>query len=151
MDFAILAALLAILGLSGLVYGWSRARPLALVGALSLATAALLAINALQTSRPPVRNPYPPTAASLQQGERLYRAHCQVCHGPKGRGDGPVAPALRPRPADLRRIARAPDQLLFVQITEGVPGTAMPAFRDRLTEEERWHVVNFLRHLLQEP
>jgi len=27
----------------------------------------------------------------------------------------------------------------------------MPAFRDRLTEEERWHVVNFLRHLLQEP
>jgi mono/diheme cytochrome c family protein len=43
------------------------------------------------------------------------------------------------------------DAALFDRITQGLPGTAMPAFRDTLTEEERWHVVNYLRHLTGGP
>jgi putative copper resistance protein D len=39
------------------------------------------------------------------------------------------------------------DGHLFLWISSGVPGTPMPAFADRLTEEERWHVVNYLRVL----
>jgi copper transport protein len=81
-------------------------------------------------------------------GARLYRENCAVCHGPEGRGDGPAAPSLVPRPADL--TVHAPmhtDGELFWWITNGLPGTAMPAFRNRLTEPERWHIVNFLRTL----
>jgi mono/diheme cytochrome c family protein len=40
-----------------------------------------------------------------------------------------------------------PDGLLYRWISEGVPDRSMPAFRGRLTEEERWHVVNYLRVL----
>jgi mono/diheme cytochrome c family protein len=39
------------------------------------------------------------------------------------------------------------DGQLFAWVSEGIPGTAMPGFRGRLTDEERWHVVNYLRLL----
>jgi mono/diheme cytochrome c family protein len=39
-------------------------------------------------------------------GEGLYRRHCAACHGPTGRGDGPVAASLRRAPSDLTAIAQ---------------------------------------------
>jgi len=39
-------------------------------------------------------------------GEALYARHCAACHGASGRGDGPVAPALRRAPTDLTSFAR---------------------------------------------
>jgi len=44
-----------------------------------------------------------PVLAEL--GAPVFERHCASCHGPGGRGDGPVAPALSPRPADLTTIA----------------------------------------------
>ena len=38
-----------------------------------------------------------------------------------------------------------PDGVLFAWITEGIRGTGMPAWRDQLSEQERWDLVNFLR------
>ena len=151
-DLAILAGLVALLGSFALAYGWRVRRSyLAWVGVFTLATAALFVHQALRLSRLPERNPYPATAESLRTGQRLYRAHCAVCHGPEGRGDGPASPSLVPRPADLRRTRRMTDALLFTRVTEGLPGTAMPAFEDTLTDEERWHVVNYLRALTERP
>jgi mono/diheme cytochrome c family protein len=77
----------------------------------------------------------------------VYEANCVVCHGETGRGDGPAAAGLRPQPADFRvhLAAGHTDGQLFDWITNGVAGTSMPAFRDQLTEEERWHVLNFIR------
>lgn len=117
------------------------------VGVLVLATIALTSYRAVRPSKFPQRNPIPSTTQSVEVGHRLYRAYCAVCHGPEGYGDGPAAASLVPRPSDLRRAADMDDSVLFARITEGLPGTAMPAFRDVLTEEERWHVVNFLRTL----
>ena len=39
-------------------------------------------------------------------GEQFYVTYCSACHGMEGRGDGPVAPALRAQPADLTQIAK---------------------------------------------
>ena len=39
-------------------------------------------------------------------GADLYKAYCASCHGASGKGDGPIADALRYRPADLTAIAR---------------------------------------------
>ena len=39
-------------------------------------------------------------------GAVLYARHCAACHGTEGRGDGPVAPALRRPPNDLTLLAR---------------------------------------------
>lgn len=152
LDLVLVGGLLAVLGAAALVLGLrGRRSSLAWVGAFVLATAGLFAHQAVRLSRLPPRNPVPPTAESVRLGARLYRAHCAVCHGPEGRGDGPAAAGLVPRPADLRRTARMVDPVLFSRITEGLPGTPMPAFRDVLTEEERWHVVNFLRTLADGP
>ncbi|MDR7485527.1 MAG: CopD family protein [Armatimonadota bacterium] len=96
---------------------------------------------------PDRQNPIAPTVESLAVGGRLYRQHCQACHGPAGAGDGPAAAALRPPPADLRvhMAAGHTDGQLFHWISEGMPGTAMPAFKDVISEEDRWHVLNFIK------
>jgi mono/diheme cytochrome c family protein len=93
-----------------------------------------------------IPNPVPATAASLARGEELYRQHCVTCHGLQGRGDGPLARTLNPRPADLRvHTSQHTEGQLWVWISDGVPGTAMPAFASSLSEEDRWHLVNYLR------
>jgi mono/diheme cytochrome c family protein len=37
----------------------------------------------------------------LKEGKNLYDTKCQMCHGADGRGDGPAAAALNPKPADF--------------------------------------------------
>ena len=39
------------------------------------------------------------------QGANLYKAYCSVCHGPKAKGDGPMAKSLKTVPSDLTRIS----------------------------------------------
>jgi mono/diheme cytochrome c family protein len=51
--------------------------------------------------------PASPAAAGDDEGRRLFVTYCSSCHGPAGRGDGPVADALSVRPADLTQLARA--------------------------------------------
>lgn len=94
-----------------------------------------------------VVNPFPPTEGSIATGRELYMNQCQVCHGATGRGDGPAGLSLNPRPADFRvhMAAGHTDGELFNWVSNGVPGTAMPAYADKLTPEERWHAINFIR------
>ncbi len=95
-------------------------------------------------------NPIPPNTASLSTGQALYERHCLSCHGPTGLGDGPVGLTLNPRPADLTQHTIPgvhPDSQLYEWISDGFPGSVMPAFRATLTDEERWHLVNYIRTL----
>jgi copper transport protein len=98
--------------------------------------------------RVPVRNPFPPTTASVETGQRLYAQRCASCHGPSGRGNGPLAAVLRPLPADL--VVHVPlhtDHDLFQSIHDGVTGTAMAPLGRQMTEEEIWHTINYLKTL----
>lgn len=103
--------------------------------------------NPNESTRP---NPVPASAASIRTGEALYSQNCAPCHGVQGKGDGPAGMALNPRPGDLT-VHAAPgihtDGQLFEWISGGFPGSAMPAFEELLTEEERWHLVNYIRSL----
>nr|MBA2450608.1 cytochrome c [Chloroflexota bacterium] len=94
-----------------------------------------------------LRSPFPPDAASLAQGKGIYDQLCVACHGPSGRGDGPLGRTLRPRPADFRvhLAAGHTDGELFNWVTNGVPETAMPAYGEQLSETDRWHVINYIR------
>jgi mono/diheme cytochrome c family protein len=95
-------------------------------------------------------NPFPPTAASVDAGQRLYAQRCVPCHGPAGRGDGPLAPGLRPPPADLvQHVPLHADPDLFASIHDGIAGTAMAPFGGQLTAEEIWHLINYLKTLGQ--
>jgi mono/diheme cytochrome c family protein len=93
------------------------------------------------------RNPFSADAASLGAGKALYAKHCASCHGAAGHGDGPGAGGLPRKPADFSdpAIRSASDESLFDAITGG--RKPMPSFDQRLTEEERWHLVNYLRSL----
>lgn len=98
-------------------------------------------------------NPIEATEASLEQGRVLYQENCLQCHGPSGLGDGPVGLTLQPPPANLQ-VHMVPgvhsDGQIFEWLTNGVPDTPMPAFGQTLSEEERWHVVNYIRTLVPE-
>ena len=95
-------------------------------------------------------NPVPPNSASILSGRALYLENCAACHGITGKGDGPAGRALNPGPSDLSQHAVPgihSDGQLFDWITGGFPGSAMPAFKDQLTEKQRWDLVNFIRTL----
>jgi putative copper export protein/mono/diheme cytochrome c family protein len=92
----------------------------------------------------------PPSPSSIEQGKALYEQNCLPCHGSVGLGDGPAALALIPRPANLQVHMVAgvhTDEQIYAWITNGFPNSAMPAFSDLLTGEERWHVLNYIRTL----
>lgn len=95
-------------------------------------------------------NPIPFSSQSVARGRTVYQAECQACHGLTGGGDGPAASGLNPRPADLRihMAAGHSDGQLYNWISEGFTGAAMPAFKKTLSEDDRWHVINFLRTLV---
>jgi putative heme-binding domain-containing protein len=87
-----------------------------------------------------VVNPYtgPDDARS---GARLFRAQCAGCHGPEGGGTA-AGPSLTT--GTYKRGGS--DEALFVTVSKGVPGTAMPAFA-AFTGLEVWQLVTHLRTL----
>jgi len=152
---ALLGSQLLVLGVVSVVasrFARRRRAPM-LSGAL-----VLIAIGAIIGLPPIVVDAYPTTyqrppvtyhAASIAAGLSLYRGNCARCHEPRGGGGGPSAEGGRPPSIDLRSPAASRRLAgdLYWLITRGIPRRGMPAFERRLTEPERWDVVNALRAL----
>lgn len=120
-----------------------------LPGLAGFSVGVVLLLN-FQLSEPEglARNPFPPNAGSLETGQTIYGQNCQACHGAGGRGDGPSAAGLQPPPADLTvHVPLHGDRDLFRFIHDGLPGTAMAPLGGTLTDEEIWHVVNYVKTL----
>jgi cytochrome c553 len=85
--------------------------------------------------------------SSISKGKSIYKARCVVCHGDKGKGDGPAGKALKPPAADHSSagVQNQTDGELFWKISEG--RGPMVGWKLILSEEDRWHVVNFVRTL----
>lgn len=99
-----------------------------------------------------MRNPLRASAANLREGKMLYERNCAACHGPTGLGDGPAAPGLNPPPPNIAAAAKLPmatDAYLYWTIADGgAPlGTAMPAFKSALKEDQIWQIITYLRDL----
>jgi mono/diheme cytochrome c family protein len=95
-------------------------------------------------------NPIPPNSQSIAAGQAVYEVHCVPCHGETGKGDGPLGVALNPRPADLSQHAIPgvhTDAQLYEWITNGFPGSAMPAWKTQISDTDRWNLVNYIRTL----
>lgn len=93
----------------------------------------------------------PRRAPDLTKATTLYESQCASCHGSDGRGNGPLAKGLDPAPVDFYEQARQEQRsvyALYNAITLGVSGTAMQAYAQTLSDDERWalafHVSNYL-------
>lgn len=102
------------------------------------------------------KNPVASAAESIAKGKELYfareKGNCIFCHGEAGSGNEANLAQLRRKPADLtnkERMTAMSDGELFWKISKGITGI-MPAGERRMNEEERWHVVNYIRTLAKD-
>ena len=63
------------------------------------------AAGAAAQTKPAAEKQYEQLIFSVR-GPDLFRAHCAACHGPEGKGNGPVGAALKTKPADLTMLAK---------------------------------------------
>lgn len=95
-------------------------------------------------------NPMREDPGSVQRGAAIYAANCAACHGAAGAGVVTTDPAhAHGTSADLtdRKTRNQRDGDLYHEVTNGVPGSVMPAFDWALTEDQRWDVVDYIRRL----
>jgi len=84
-----------------------------------------------------------------KEGKVLYERHCSHCHGTNGVGDGPDTQFLMVQPANFHSLESRSktDWDLMTIITFGAAFSPMHGWADRLTEEERWDVLRYIRLL----
>lgn len=101
---------------------------------LGLPLLAALAASAQQPARPA-------TATDVAAGAKIFRSHCAPCHGPSGKG------GLGPNLTSGVFYHGSTDADIYRNITEGIPGTAMPStFFDGT---QAWQIVAYVRSLNQ--
>ena len=96
-------------------------------------------------------NPLEADEASIARGAELFEIHCRMCHGATAEGNGPIAPFLANKPANLTSpiVQSKSDGSIFLTITNGVEGK-MPPLNENLLVPDRWDLVNFIRTLTVE-
>jgi len=117
----------------------------------SLVLLALLAVNVSELSASP-----PPA----YEGRRLYVSYCQLCHGPGGTGDGPLAKAMKISPADLTTTVRSRSDAILRKIITGegrqtitgrdrhnIISEAMPEWKDVFSESQIEALIAYLRFM----
>ena len=104
----------------------------------------------------PLRKDVATFKKNVAAGGEIYVRSCMFCHGDNLDGHGLFASALNPPPANFEdpgTIAMLQESYLFWRIAKGGPGlprestpwsSAMPAWEDRLTEEQIWQVIAYL-------
>lgn len=81
----------------------------------------------------------------LQDGKNTFTKFCQSCHGANGDGKGPNASGLKKKPPrfmDQKFMSNEAKEDFFKALTEG--SEPMPSFKSKLTEEQRWNVIDYL-------
>ena len=98
------------------------------------------------------KGPLPYTTRSIARGKQFYLINCVECHDQDGKGLGRRDFNGTP-PADLTNpdewLHGTSAEAIFLSVREGTKGD-MPAYKDKLQDEQIWHVVNFIRSLWPE-
>jgi len=101
-----------------------------------------------------LKNPIPLTVQALDEGKHIFIRECWICHGDAGRGHGIYRQGILPIPPDFSDnqhygTHQNPDAFTdsdyFWRISEGLPWSAMPAWKLIYSENDRWKLVHYLR------
>ena len=122
--------------------------------ALACVAAAGVGLNAQTPGGNPeaakVKNPVASNAASIEAGKANYTKYCRFCHGDEAKGDGKMAPKDS-HPSDLTDAKwdrGSTDGEIFAVVQNGAgPKFEMKGFKGRMTDEQIWQVVNYVRSL----
>ncbi|HYH42691.1 MAG TPA: c-type cytochrome [Burkholderiales bacterium] len=103
-----------------------------------------IAVRADESATPDMKRP-----EMIESGSRLYQAHCVQCHGGPGVSPDGAALGMTPVPGYLVPTARewTAAQLHWV-VKHGIKMTGMPAWKYRMSDEEIWQVVAFVKERL---
>jgi mono/diheme cytochrome c family protein len=97
-------------------------------------------------------NPVASSPESIAKGKYAFSKHCSACHGLDAKGETPVAAKLAENGSPLwditLTIGGRGDGYIYGTIRNG--GINMPAYGGQTSPEERWHIVNYLRSLVQQ-
>ena len=97
-----------------------------------------------------LKNPVASSSTSIAAGQALYLKNCRSCHGREGKGDGAMA-GDQMKPADLtdaKWVRGASDGEIFAVIRDGAgPDFKMKGYKGRLTDNDMWTMVTYLKSL----
>ena len=82
----------------------------------------------------------------LDAASKLFAANCVSCHGDHGGGDGPAAGAIKPSPVNFHVRQPTADRA-WLAIERGIPGSSMPAWKNRLNDDERRLLVKYVQSM----
>ena len=95
-------------------------------------------------------NPKSGDAAAIEAGKTEFASTCMPCHGAAGKGDGPAAAALNPKPADLADGAlnsQITSGQRFAILKNGIPNTGMQPFGAALSDDKVWEIIAYSESL----
>jgi len=83
------------------------------------------------------------------KGKPIYEKNCLICHGPQGRGDGPMGKSLNPPAPNFANpeSQHKSDAELLKTIREGHPDSAMTAWKGTLSEQQFNDVLSYIRKI----
>lgn len=121
---------------------------------------AVLLVSGLAVALPPLtiqaypetyrRPPVPFDAISIANGAASYTQHCVECHGFQGMGNGIKSRTLSTKLPDLLTEPHTAEHTpgdFYNWISYGMVNTDMPGYADKLSEEDRWDLVNYVHAL----
>lgn len=85
----------------------------------------------------------------VEHGKTVFETNCAMCHGKHGAGNGVAAGTLKVKPrnfTDQPWMAGQADGGFVVAALYGIPGSAMPAFHEQLSERDIWSAIAYIRH-----
>ena len=99
-----------------------------------------------------LKNPLTANNETIAGGRTLFNKNCARCHGEDGQAKTEAATAMKKKPTDLTAKAMhgITDGEIWWVITNGIKASGMPAYKTKASEQERWQMTLYVKHLMGE-
>jgi len=93
-------------------------------------------------------NPIPLNEKTLARGKVIFERICAVCHGYKGKGDGPISTKFGTQNLTTEPFITYPAGRIFFVVTRGGP-SIMPSYATQIAVDDRWKVIHYVQKVIQ--